>query len=247
MTPQDPQEMELSNILTTLKELFPENGIFAFLSQWQSVVYALIAIGFLWIFARLSTKKMSFVPGRLQSFAEIIAQGVRSLVLGVLGPQGEKYVPFLGTLFIYILTISLMGLIPFLKSPASSWSTTLALALCVFGYVQYTAIRHLGFLGYMDHLAGKPRGALAFSIVLPVFMFTLHFISEFLKPISLSLRLRSNIWGDDLLLAVLTHFGLQGFPLLFLNTVSALLMAFIQAIVFFLLSTIYFASVLTEE
>jgi F-type H+-transporting ATPase subunit a len=99
----------------------------------------------------------------------------------------------------------------------------------------------------MDHLAGKPRGALAFTIVIPVMMFVLHLITELIKPVSLSLRLRSNIWGDDVLLAVLGGFGLTGFPLLFFNTLMALLTAIVQALVFCILTTIYFALVLPEE
>ena len=247
MAHQESHIPELPNILAVLKEHFPQDPVCVFLDHWQNVIYSFVAIGILCLLTYLATRKMSLVPGRWQSLGEIIVEGVDSLICGVLGPQGRRYVPFLGTLFIYILTMNLMGLIPFLKSPTSSWSTTLAFAICVFCYVQYTAFRHLGVLGYADHLAGNPRGFFARSLILPAFMFVMHIISELVKPLSLSLRLRSNIWGDDLLLAVLTGFGLQGFPLLLVNTFSALLVAFIQAFVFFLLSTVYFALILTHE
>jgi F-type H+-transporting ATPase subunit a len=105
----------------------------------------------------------------------------------------------------------------------------------------------MGLVGYFDHLAGKPRGAIAFSAILPVFFFALHVISELLRPLSLSLRLRSNIWGDELLLAMLTGFGFKGLLILFWNTLTTLLTATIQAVVFCLLSAIYFALILTEE
>ncbi|MCX5681792.1 MAG: F0F1 ATP synthase subunit A, partial [Candidatus Omnitrophica bacterium] len=143
--------------------------------------------------------------------------------------------------------MNLAGFIPFMKSATTSLSTTLALALCVFFYVLYSGIKKMGFLGYIDHLAGKPRGVLALTIIFPIFSICIHFISELLRPVSLSLRLRSNIWGDDLLLALLTSFGWVGFPMLFLNTLMALLTAFIQAMVFTLLSTIYFAMALSVE
>ena len=187
------------------------------------------------------------IPGRLQNSAEFFVGSIDDFVRGIIGEKGRKYTPFIGTLFIYIFFMNLFGLIPLMKSSTSSWSTTLALALCVFTYVQYTAVKELGFLGYMDHLAGKPRGAFAFTLVFPILMFFLHMISEFIKPISLSLRLRSNIWGDDVLLAVLGRFGIAGFPLFFFNTLMAVLTALVQTVVFCFLSTIYFSLVMPEE
>jgi len=94
---------------------------------------------------------------------------------------------------------------------------------------------------------GKPRGILAFSVFVPVMMFILHIVSELVRPISLSLRLRSNIWGDDMLLSVLAGFGLAGVPLLVFSTLLAILAGVVQAVVFSLLTTIYFALVLTHE
>jgi F-type H+-transporting ATPase subunit a len=143
--------------------------------------------------------------------------------------------------------MNIMSLVPFMKSPTSSWSTTLALSLSVFVYLQYTALRQLGLLGYADHMFGRPRGMMAATLIMPVFMFFLHFIGELIRPISLSLRLRSNIWGDDMLLAVLAGFGLKGVPLFLFNMFLVLIAAIVQASVFMLLTTIYFALVLTHE
>jgi F-type H+-transporting ATPase subunit a len=173
--------------------------------------------------------------------------GVDDFICGILGPQGRKYVPFIGTLFIYILLMNLMGLVPFMKSSTASWSTTLALALCVFFYLQYTAFKTLGFRGYIDHLMGKPRGIVAFSVVIPILMLFMEIISELVRPISLSLRLRSNIWGDDMLLGVLAGFGLTGVPLIVFSYFIAIIASVVQAVVFCLLTTIYFALVLTPE
>ena len=113
--------------------------------------------------------------------------------------------------------------------------------------MQYTALRELGFLGYLDHLAGKPRGVIAATVIFPVFMFVLHIITELIRPLSLSLRLRGNIWGDEMLIAVLSRFGVAGLPLLFFNMAMTVLTAVIQAVVFCLLTTIYLALVLDHE
>ena len=134
-----------------------------------------------------------------------------------------------------------------MKASTASWSTTLALALCVFFYVQFAGIKEHGFIGYIDHMMGRPRGFLALSVVIPLLMFFLHVVAELVRPISLSLRLRSNIWGDDMLLAIMAGFGLKGIPIMFFNTLLVILAGLVQAVVFCLLTTIYFALVLTEE
>lgn len=238
---------ESADIFTVLADKFPENHFFKFAHLWGSVSYALIIVAVLGILAFLACRKCSLIPGRLQAAAELIVAGLNDFVCGIIGPGGRKYTPFIGTLFIYILFMNLSGLIPFIKAPTASWSTTLALALCVFFYVQYTAIKELGFLGYLDHLAGKPRGVLAFTVIMPLFMLFLHIITELIRPISLSLRLRGNIWGDEVLLSLLSGFGIQGLPLLFFNMLMAALTAVVQATVFCLLTTIYFALVLNHE
>lgn len=238
---------ELPNVITILAEKFKENTFLKFLHFWEPIVFSLIIVFVLSIIAYFSARKIKLIPDRLQNAVEILAEGLDDFVCGILGPRGRKYTPFIGTLFVYILFMNLSGVIPFMKSSTASWSTTLALAICVFVYVQYTAIKELGLGGYLYHLAGKPRGAFALSLVFPILMFVLHMLAELIRPISLSLRLRSNIWGDDLLLAVLAGFGVRGLPLLFINTLAGVLTAVVQAAVFCLLSTIYFALILTHE
>ncbi len=214
---------------------------------WRDITYTSGIVGFLSLVAWRISRKAASIPGRLQSVLELFAAGTDDFVCGILGPKGRKYTPFIGTLFIFILFMNLLGLVPFMKSPTASWSTTLALALCVFFYVQYSAIRELGFVGYLDHLMGKPRGVLAFSLVIPLLMFLLHIVGELVKPLSLSLRLRSNIWGDEMLMSIVAGFGLKGIILLFFNTLIAITKGIIQAFVFGLLTTIYFAIYLVHE
>ena len=238
---------ELLNFVTYTAGKLHGTPMGAFLLRWENIIFSLLVAGMLVFFVFMATRKLSRTPGRLQAALEIIVGGLDDFVCGILGPSGRRFVPFIGTIFLYILVMNLIGLVPFFKSPTSSWSVTLALAICVFFFVQYTAIRELGILGYLDHLSGKPRGGLAWSVIMPLFMLALHILGEMIRPLSLSLRLRSNIWGDDVLLAVLAGFGLQGIPLLFFNTVSALIAGMVQAVVFSLLSTIYIALVLPEE
>lgn len=238
---------ESPNIFAILSAKFPENHFLKFVHLWENVSYSLIIVLVLGILAFFACRKRSLIPGRLQAAAELIVAGLDDFVCGIIGPGGRKYTPFIGTLFLYILFMNLSGLIPFMKASTASWSTTLALSLCVFFYVQYTAIRELGFLGYLDHLAGKQRGVLAFTVIMPLFMLILHLLTELIRPISLSLRLRGNIWGDEVLIALLAGFGIKGLPLLIFNMSMGILASIVQAAVFCLLTTIYLALVLNHE
>jgi F-type H+-transporting ATPase subunit a len=238
---------ELPNLVGILAHAFKGSSFSKFLLLWENIIFSLFIVMVISLIAYFASRKSKLIPGRLQNTCEVVVGGLDDFICGILGHKGRQYTPFIGTLFIYIIFMNLIGLIPFMKSPTSSWSVTLGLALCVFIYVQYSAIRELGFLGYLDHMLGRPRGALAFSVFIPLLMFFLHIVSELVRPISLSLRLRSNIWGDDLLLAVIAGFGTTGVPLLIFSTLLAILASVVQAVVFSLLTTIYFALVLTHE
>ena len=238
---------ELLNLVTALEHLLKNTPWAHFLLLWENVIFSLLIAAVVLVLAYLATRRRSMIPGRVQAAAELFAGGFDEFICGIIGPKGRKYTPFIGTLFIYILFMNLSSLIPFMKAPTSSWSITLALALCVFVYVQYTGFKTLGFFGYIDMLMERPRGFLAFSVVFPALMFFIHVIGELVKPITLSLRLRSNVWGDDMLLAVLANFGLTGVPLLVFSSLLTLIAAFVQAVVFCLLTTIYFAFILMEH
>jgi len=238
---------EAPNLVTILAERFEGTQIGERLLAWESIIFSVLAVTIISLTALLASKKAEKVPGRLQAAIELFVSGIDDFVCGIIGPKGRAYVPFIGTLFVYILFMNLIGLVPMFKSSTASWSVTLALALCVFCYVQYAAVKELGLLGYIDHLLGRPRGIVAFSVFIPVMMFILHVVSELVRPISLSLRLRSNIWGDDMLLSFIAGFGLKGLPLLIFNSFLAILASVVQAVVFCLLTTIYFTLVLSHE
>jgi F-type H+-transporting ATPase subunit a len=239
--------MELPDFISFLAQKFPQNNLIRFLYSWEYLVYSILTASVILILSYLATRKTQLVPSRLQNIAEILVEGVDNFVCGILGPQGRRFTPFIGTIFIYILFMNIAVLIPFMKSATSSLSITSALSLCVFFYVQVTAIRKLGIFGYLDHLSGKPRGVLAFTVVLPIFMFFMHVISELIKPFTLSLRLRSNIMADDMLLGAIASLGIKAWFLLFFCTLLVIVAAVVQAVVFSLLATVYFAIFLTDE
>jgi F-type H+-transporting ATPase subunit a len=241
---------ELPNWLELAHELFP-GQITAFLQQWQAVIFSTLVWILLSILAIIAYKKRSLYPGKLQNAVEWVIEGLYNLVIGILGENGKRYLPFLGTLFVYIFTMNLFGLFPGMFSSTSKLNTTLALAICVFLYVQFEGIRVQGFPGYIFHLMGSPKSVVEWCLVplnLPI-----HIIGELAKPLSLSLRLFGNISGEDMLLAIFVTLGISslsflhppawmpGLPLHFPFIFLALLTSFVQALVFTLLSTIYFS------
>ena len=147
-----------------------------------------------------------------------------------------------------------MGLVPTLKAPTSSINTTIALALCVFCYVQFTGIKENGIIGYIDHLMGSPRDLVGW-IMVPLF-FPLHIMEELIKPVSLAFRLFGNILGEEALIGAMVVLGIAalsfidspiGLPLQFPFMLLSMLLGGIQALVFALLSTIYISLMLPHE
>lgn len=235
-----------------------------FIERFENIIFTGIVIVLLALVSYFASRRAALVPGRLQAALETVVESLDGLICGILGPEGRRYTPFLGTLFLYIWTMNLIGLVPLMKSPTSSAMTlrlglmqipiptvTAALALIVFFYVQYTGIRQQGLAGYLDHMAGSPRDVLGF-VLMPV-MLVIHVIGEFAKPLSLSFRLYGNIWGEDVLLAVFIGLGIgalaflpvpAGLPLQFPFLALAMVTGTIQAFVFTLLSTVYIAMML---
>jgi F-type H+-transporting ATPase subunit a len=247
---------ELPNFLTILYTKLVGTTFGEFIHKWEGVIFSLLTVAFIVTIVRLAIRNPKMIPSGLQNVVEMVVEGLEGFIVGVIGPEGKRFVPFLGTLFLYIYFMNISGLIPFLKSPTASLNQTLALALCVFFYVQYTGIKGLGIKGYVDHLLGTPRNVIQWALV-PL-MLPIHVIGELAKPMSLSLRLFGNVTGEDILILIFVGLGASimsftnlpiGIPLQLPFIFLALLTSLIQALVFMLLSTIYFAMMLphTED
>ena len=216
-------------------------------NPWVSPAMSWIIIVVLALVCWLGTRRPQKTPGRLQGMLEMIVGGLNGLVENVVGPGGRKYTPFVGTLFIYIFLMNSWGMIPVMKSPTANLSTTLALALLAIGYVQLQAIRTIGLWGYMKHFLGEP-------IFLAPLMLPLHIIGEIAKPISLSVRLFGNIFGEDTILVILAGMSpfivfkwLRIIPVQFPMMVFAVFTSLVQALIFSVLTMGYLALFLGEH
>ena len=229
------------------------------LYHWVNVIYALAASVVLCAVSLRVYAKREMIPGRLQNLVEMLVEGMYDFLHSILGNEAKKFVPFLGTLFFYILAMNLMGIIPLGHSPSTNINITASLAIMVFLYAQYVGITRLGPVGYMDHLIGQPRDAISWAIV-PLIL-PIHVIGEFAKPFSLALRLFGNITGEDILVAAFVGLGISamamfgptvaaspvGIPLNVPFILLGILLSTIQALVFTLLSTIYILMMLPHE
>jgi F-type H+-transporting ATPase subunit a len=245
---------ELPNLITLVTRFMSEGPAKEFLHNWEGMIFAYAIAGFVILVAHLAARNPQWVPGRLQNVVEMVVEGLANFITGILGPDGRRYVPFLGTLFIYIYCMNVAGAIPLGKSPTASPNTTVALALCVFAYVHFIGMTRNGPIGYVKHLAGNPNSAVEWAFV-PI-MFPIHVLGELARPVSLSLRLFGNVSGEDVLLFAFCSLGVTalsafnspvGIPFQVPFIFLALLTSFIQALVFTLLSTIYILLWLPHE
>ena len=241
---------ELPNFITILTSHFPDAAWAHFLEKWENIIFSLLAAGIISFFFIKAGKKPSLIPTPLQNFCEAVVEGIDAFAEGILGPHGRKHVPFLGTIFLYVLLMNWSGLIPFMKSPTSAWSTTLAIGLTTMVYVQLTGIREQGLLPYLKHVAGNPSNVFGYLMIL--IMLPLNIILEFgAVPFSLSLRLFANVSSEDRLLFKFAELNVlyKCIPLFFqlFANVLAIIFSLVQAFVFMLLTTVYISLVLPHE
>lgn len=182
------------------------------------------------------TIKRNEAPTGIQNLFESIISGLLNYMDEVMGPEGRRYFPLIGALFLFILISNLMGLIPGFDSPTGNINTTAALALVSFFATHVIGLGRHG-ISYFKHFVG-PMPLLA-PIMIPI-----EVISHLARPLSLSFRLFGNMVAKHKLLLVLAVFApyIAPVPVLALG----LFVAFIQAGVFTLLTMFYLGAAIEE-
>jgi F-type H+-transporting ATPase subunit a len=210
------------------------------------IMMSMLIIMSLGVFSMVATRNLKKVPGGLQAFLEIVVEGLDGFVKSVLGKLSDKFLPFIGSLFLYILIMNLIGQIPGFHSPTTSYNTTLALTLLVFITTQYYGLRYNGPVKYVKHMFGEPKW-------MAPMQFPLHLLQEFLtRPLSLSVRLFGNLMGQHTVLAIFIGFSplLLGFipiPIQFPFVLLDMLLATLQAFIFAFLASFYIAGAIGEK
>ncbi len=222
-------------------ELF---GLSIDLSITRHVVMMWVAGALLILTMSLVFRKPRLVTFGLGNFFEAIVVFLRDeVVLPIMGEHGKTYLPFLLTIFFFILFCNLLGLVPYSATPTGNISVTAGLALCSFVAIQLAGIANNGLLGYLKSLV--PPGVP--SWLLPI-MVLVEIISFFVKPFALCVRLFANMTGGHV--AILIFLGLiimlksawvavVSVPFAAAIYLLEIFIAFVQAFIFTLLSAVF--------
>jgi len=187
---------------------------------------AVLAVG-----SKLITRNMGTGLKRSpwQNLLEMVVTGIEQQIEEVGLPHPEKYLGFLGTLFLFVALAALCTVIPGYDPPTASLSTTAALALCVFGAVPMFGIKEQGLGGYLK------------SYVQPtVIMLPFNIISELSRTLALAVRLFGNMMSGAMIIAILLTITPFLFPIIM--TALGLLTGMVQAYIFSILAAVYIAA-----
>jgi F-type H+-transporting ATPase subunit a len=229
-------------------ELVPVLGkVGASVGFTQSTAHMLLAVGLITLLVMWGMARRAVVPGRVQSITESAYEFIQGLCINQIGDEGRKFFPFVFSLFMFVLVGNLLGLLPFAFTFTSHIVVTFALAAIVFVLITVVALAIHGthFFSYFF-----PEGApkLLAPLIIPI-----ELISYLSRPVSLSVRLFANMVAGHVMLKVFATFvvlmgsaGVLGFlgaslPLA-LNVALVgfeILVAFLQAYVFAILTCIY--------
>lgn len=201
---------------------------------------AIVVVVLLMIVARLGTRglrkdqKKYFVPEAKLTFrtaGEMIVEGILKIVKDNMGPRGPEFMMIIGTLALFIFVSNVLGIIPGFHSPTETLNTTGACAITVFCLTHYYGLREHG-IKYLKQFTGP-------IIWLAPLLIPIELIGHFVRPVSLSIRLFGNIFGDHYVVGVV--FGLVPFLLPLPMMALGLFVAIVQTLVFILLSMAYFS------
>ena len=220
-------------------EYSPENAI-----PWYTIMFVIaciLTLVVIWIFkGKLSAEDPS--SGQLTLEAGVLA--LRDLVVSVIGEHGFKYFPVVATFAVLVLVSNLMGLFPIFMSPTASVNVTFALGISSFVYYNYVGISENGIFKHLAHFAG-PKLPFLMAIIITPLIFGIELISNMIRPLTLGVRLFANMFADEQISSQIS--GLAPPYTQFLLPVAlmplAVFVAFVQTLVFTLLSMIYISEV----
>lgn len=222
----------------------------------NTLLLSFLAVGVITVGSFLLKKQLAAVPGSMQGIAEICYEETLSLMSAVLGSRNisEKYLPFVATIFVFILVSNWLGILPgvgsfgvetehhaftpLFRSPASDLNFTLAIAVItvvmvnVFGIMAIGAWRHAS--KFLD-----------FSSPIAFYVGVLEFISEIARMISFAFRLFGNVFAGEVLLVVIAFLAPYGAPVPFF--LLEIFVGFIQAFVFAMLALVFIAMATVEH
>ena len=201
-----------------------------------TIVFTWLVMALLTLFSWLVTRRLSTGTeiSRWQNLLEVLVTGIRDQIRQVSHQDPGKYLPFVGTLFLYIAMANLLNIVPGYMAPTGSLSTTTALAICVFVAVPLYGIASEGPVDYLRHYVKPTWLMLPFNI-----------IGELSRTIALAVRLYGNIMSGTVIVAILLSLTPYFFPIVM--QLLGLLTGMIQAYIFAVLAMVYIASATSAQ
>lgn len=216
-------------------EITPDHLIlfhWGFLQLNATIVYTWAVMLLLVAAAWLATHKLRIEGPRSMwtKALEVIVTALRGQIREISGrSSGDEYLPFIGTLFLFILASNELDAVPGWRAPTASLSTTAALALAVALSVPVFGIRRAGLKAYLQHYTSPT-----------VFMLPIHVMSEISRTMALAIRLFGNIMSGSMVVAILLALVPLFFPVVM--QVLGLVIGLIQAYIFAVLAMVYIAA-----
>jgi F-type H+-transporting ATPase subunit a len=232
----------------TVYDLTPETHSTDILTWDESIPASVftgwIVMAIIIVLAFLLSRHVSTIPQRAQNALEYVYEGLANFATSLGGPGARRYVPVFVAFFLFILLSNWSGLFPFvgrteqLRAPTSDVNVTIGLALVAFAMFHIEGVRALGVRGYLGKfftLRGFKDGIGAGIIGL--FVGVLEFLLEFVKPVTLSMRLFGNIYAGEIALGVISALTIFLIPVAMLGL--EVLLNFMQALIFSVLALMF--------
>ncbi len=215
--------------LTPDQIIFWQRGI---ITINATLVFTWLVMVLLVLGSWLVTRKLSASPNisRGQNLLEVLVLGIENQIKEVSQQEAKPYLPFIGTLFIFIAVSNLLSIIPGYQPPTGSLSTTAALAICVFFAVPLYGIKKQGFMGYFKKYYLQPTP----------FMLPFNIIGRFSNTISLAVRLFGNVMSGTMIVGILLSIAPLFFPIIMQG--MGILTGLIQAYIFAILAMVFIAA-----
>ncbi|MCY7345652.1 MAG: F0F1 ATP synthase subunit A [Pyrinomonadaceae bacterium] len=211
---------------------------------WYTIMFVIACIltmFVIWIFkGKLSEDDPK--SGQLTLEAGFLA--LKDMIVSVVGEHGYKYFPVVATFAVLVLISNLMGLVPLFMSPTANVNVTFALGITSFVYYNYVGIKENGLVNHLAHFAG-PRLPLLMALIITPLIFAIELVSNMIRPITLGVRLFANMFADEQVSGQISNLAppYTQFLLPVLLMPLAVFVAFVQTLVFTLLSMIYLSEV----
>ncbi len=203
----------------------------------SSILTGWIVMAVIIVLAAILARNIELAPTKRQNLFEYAYEGLANFATSLGGPKARRYVPIFVAFFLFILLSNWSGLLPAvgrteqLRAPTSDVNVTIGLALVAFGLFHIEGVRALGFRGYFGKfftLRGGPIG---------LFVGVLEFLLEFVKPVTLSMRLFGNIYAGEIALGVITGLTFVIIPVAMVGL--EFLLNFMQALIFSILTLMF--------